>query len=135
MKCGEERPKCSRCTMQTRECVYEYVEEPKWKEKTSVFSVSTQPSSTRESSPTVSGLNTPPNRIKSPSFNFQHHFELFSGSAGKQLSPVPVESLDFDPHDKMLLEHFQASTSLDLILPQECWSRDIIQIALEVCLT
>jgi len=32
----------------------------------------------------------------------------------------------------MLLEHFQSSTSADLILPQESWTRDIIPIAVEV---
>ena len=132
IQCGEERPKCSRCTMQNRECIYEFVEEPKWKEKTSVFSVSRQQGSLGGVSPAVSGRNTPINRSRTPNFNFQHHFEFVSESVGRQLSTAPVEPQNFDPRDAMLLEHFKTSTSADLILPQVCWTQELIEIAYEV---
>jgi len=117
--------------MQARECIYEFVEEPKWKEKTSVFSVAKDPNTLGDNSPDTSGRDTPMTRARAPNFNSQHHFDFVSASVGKQLSP-PLEPLDFDAQYTMLLDHFNASTSSDLILPQKFWTQDIIKIAFEV---
>ncbi|KAH8595984.1 hypothetical protein B0O99DRAFT_594271 [Bisporella sp. PMI_857] len=130
IKCSEEHPVCLRCAQQRRECVYESIRVPKWKEKTNVFSVVDGISSPRSSTSDDQPVNdqTTRNLVK------VQQFEFVTESIGQRASEVPNGQLyGFSVQDKKLLDHFENFTSTNLIIPHRYWIREIIPAAFKAC--
>lgn len=66
-------------------------------------------------------------------FSFTTAMKLSPELVGYQLMMMPTDKLQFfDAQDKRLLEHWETTTSADLLVPQIFWIRDVSKLAFTV---
>ncbi|CZT02607.1 hypothetical protein WAI453_002123 [Rhynchosporium graminicola] len=145
IKCDELRPKCSRCKSSSQGCVYPANDVPKWQSSVSTFSL---PAASESRSPSTASATShkidrehsvtpsPPysgfGEQRQPPLEYDNSFFGNFDWLGHDLLPMPIEqSPIFETHDLLLLIHFTSTTSRDLIGPQQLWTEDAMQLALQ----